>query len=214
MIALYPGRDFSPLMTPELANAAETELKVRVGLGGWKGAWRSCCWARLRNGDEALRHYQDLVGGERASLNLLNGGRTFQIDANLGMGAALPEMLLQSHLRSIDSTVDTIEMAVYVPYREDPNNPNHFIAVVPPDDLMNAPYILDLLPALPSAWPEGRVKGLRARGGFEVDIDWEDGTLAQATIYAKQDGQFRIYDQGTLSSVISLKQGQSMVWPE
>jgi alpha-L-fucosidase 2 len=214
MIALHPGRDFSPLMTPELAKAAETELTVRVGLGGWKAAWRACCWARLRNGDEALRHYQDLVGGERASLNLLNGGKTFQIDANLGNGAALPEMLLQSHLRSIDSTADAIEKAAYVPYREDPNNSNHFIAVVPPDDLVKAPYILDLLPALPSAWPKGGVKGLRARGGFEVDMEWKDGRLVQATVHAKRDGRFRIYDQGTLSRVISLKQGQSMVWPE
>jgi alpha-L-fucosidase 2 len=214
MIALYPGRDFSPLMTPELAQACQTELGVRSSGGGWKGAWRASCWARLRNGDKALKYYQDALDGERATPNLLNGGKTFQIDANFGNGAALPEMLLQSHLRSIDSAADTIKKAAYVPYREDPNTPNHFMAVVPPDELVNAPYILDLLPALPSAWPEGSVKGLRARGGFEVDLDWKDGALVQATVHATRDGSFRIYDQGTLSPVISLKQGQSMVWPE
>ena len=122
-------------------------------------------------------------------------------------------MLLQSHLRSIDPEAETIAAAAYVAYREDPDRPNQFAAVVPPDSLAAAPYILDLLPALPSAWPEGSVKGLRARGGFEVDMQWKDGKLVQATIRASRDGAFRIYAQDKLSEVISLKKGQSKVWP-
>ncbi len=212
LIGLHPGRGFSPLATPKLARACEAVLKVRVGRGGWKGAWRAACWARLRNGDEALKHYNDLVTG-RPNPNLLNGSR-FQIDGNFGGGAAIPEMLLQSHLRSIDPQADTIAAAAYVPYREDPERPNRFVAVVPPDSLAAAPYILDLLPALPSAWSKGSVKGLRARGGFEVDIEWKGGKLVRVTIRTKRGGAFRIYYRGKLSKVISLKKGQSKVWPE
>ena len=71
---------------------------------------------------------------------------------------------------------------------------------------------IHLLPALPKAWATGSVKGLRARGGFEVDIEWKDGRLVQATIHANRDGTFRIAAQGIPGSIISLKQGESTVW--
>ena len=68
---------------------------------------------------------------------------------------------------------------------------------------------IDLLPALPGAWPSGRVTGLRARGGFEVDLTWDSGKLIEATIRATQDGlcKFRYRDSTTQ---IDAKAGSSL----
>ncbi|MBT4411132.1 MAG: glycoside hydrolase family 95 protein, partial [Bacteroidetes bacterium] len=60
---------------------------------------------------------------------------------------------------------------------------------------------IQLLPALPSAWSTGSVKGLCARGGFEVDIAWEDGVLTGVTIHSKSGQAVRVtYNKRTWKS--------------
>ena len=214
LIALHPGRDISPLTTKELYEAALVTMKHRGDQStGWSTGWKTCFWSRLHNGDRAHKIYRFLTS-QRAYPNLFDFHPPFQIDGNFGGAAGVCEMLLQSHLRSINPDAKTIGEAAFVAYQPNEIIANHFHPVVPDETLANAPYILHLLPALPSAWPSGKIHGLRARGGFEVDIAWKDGQLASANIRSEQGGTFRLFVDGVLSENIVLEKGQSYKWPE
>jgi alpha-L-fucosidase 2 len=70
---------------------------------------------------------------------------------------------------------------------------------------------IKLLPALPKAWPNGRVLGLRARGGFEVDIEWKDGKLTSATVRSLLDNHCRLR-YGDVIRQANLKKGETLQW--
>ena len=62
---------------------------------------------------------------------------------------------------------------------------------------------IHLLPALPSAWPDGSVKGLCARGGIVVDIEWHDGALSKTRLKAKYGGEVRLrYGEKTVTRMV------------
>jgi alpha-L-fucosidase 2 len=68
---------------------------------------------------------------------------------------------------------------------------------------------INLLPALPSAWPNGSVKGLRARGGFVLDLTWQQGKLTTATIHSTGGTACRLRS-GTQTRVLHLKPGETI----
>jgi alpha-L-fucosidase 2 len=69
--------------------------------------------------------------------------------------------------------------------------------------------VIQILPALPAAWPDGSIKGLRSRGGFEVDMEWEDGMMTTTTIYATTDNKSTVKYKDNVV-IIDLKKGESI----
>jgi len=69
---------------------------------------------------------------------------------------------------------------------------------------------IQLLPALPEAWKNGNVKGLCARGGFVIDMDWKEGKLIKAIIFSKKGGECTIYT-GTKNVQLKTEAGKQYV---
>jgi alpha-L-fucosidase 2 len=70
---------------------------------------------------------------------------------------------------------------------------------------------IELLPALPKSWPNGSVKGFRARGGFELDVQWKDSKLVNVTVRSLAGGSCRLR-YGAFTRDLNLAKGQSTQW--
>lgn len=171
LFGLHPGVEITPFGTPDLFAAARKSLELRGdGATGWSMGWKVNFWARLLDGDHAFKILRGLLApvpdrtarrldGRRGGLypNLFDAHPPFQIDGNFGATAGIAEMLLQSH---------------------DPHGKPLQVRSVQSGES----GFLHLLPALPSALASGKVEGLRARGGFSVDLEWRETQLVRARI--------------------------------
>jgi alpha-L-fucosidase 2 len=152
LYAVYPSSQINLRDTPQLAAAARKSLEIRGDEAtGWGIGWRLNLWARLREGDHALRVLKMLLRPERTYPNLFDAHPPFQIDGNFGGTAGMTEMLLQSW-----------------------------------------GGVIHLLPALPAAWSQGSIKGLRGRGACGIDITWTEGRLQEATLRSDKGGRYLV----------------------
>jgi len=205
MYGLYPYDEISARGTPELATACRTFLDARGDNGtGWALAWRIILWARLGDGDRAYKLFTMLLrptgdgdfnysdgGGSYA--NLFDAHPPFQIDGNFGATAGIAEMLLQSHERVQDGKTKAEDKTG--------DATSHLLPVC---HLSPLP-VLHLLPALPKAWKDGSVRGLKARGNFTVDIAWRDGKVTKYRIASAEPREVTVRANGEEKSVRSEK---------
>ncbi|UIR56190.1 glycoside hydrolase family 95 protein [Sphingobacterium sp. SRCM116780] len=164
LYGLYPANFISPQKNKAWADAARKTLEVRGDEGtGWSRAWKILFWARLQDGDHSLEILRQLL--KPAFVN----ETTYQ-----GVGAGTYPNLFCAH----------------PPFQIDGNFGGS--AGIAEMLIQSHAGFIHLLPALPKAWKEGSVKGLKARGNYTVDISWKNGQVVDYKIRGENKSVVKI----------------------
>jgi alpha-L-fucosidase 2 len=186
LFGLHPGHHIDPLTTPELANACRKTLEIKGDeTTGWSKGWRINLWARLWDGNRAYKMYRELLRYVPP-----DGVKT-----NYQRGGGTYPNLFDAH----------------PPFQIDGNFGG--AAAVAEMLVQSSEKEIRLLPALPDAWPEGNVKGICARGGFQIDMDWSGLQLKKVTVSSDKGGKTTLIS-GSKKKEIELKAGEKveLVW--
>lgn len=180
LFGLFPGNHISPLTTPELADACRKTLEIKGDeTTGWSKGWRINLWARLLDGNHAYKMYRELLKYVEP-----DGVKTDYVRG----GGTYPN-LFDAH----------------PPFQIDGNFGG--AAAIAEMLVQSTENEIHLLPAIPDAWDSGSVKGICARGGFEVSMDWKNNLVKKLRVLAKNSGKTTIYF-GSEKKEIDLKKGQ------